>query len=153
MNILTKVNTIDLCLVSLKCWYFKVLVRVVDVETWRYVNIGIYSNLNHNFTQVGQKLTKITKYKKSISTLPEIILKHRKIIKFLDLLKYFLFVLFWAEVAIMSTFVLVNFVTLFWCHLIAFIVLCGYNEFDVSKRLQDSHYPYNGHYQWDSHQS
>ena len=51
----------------------------------------------------------------------------------------------------MSTFVLVNFVTLFWCHLIAFIVLCGYNEFDVSKRLQDSHYPQNSHYQWDSH--
>ena len=52
----------------------------------------------------------------------------------------------------MSAFVLVNFVTLFWCHLIAFIVLCGYKEFDVSKRLQDSHYPQNGHYQWDSHQ-
>ena len=50
----------------------------------------------------------------------------------------------------MSTFVLVNFVTLFWCHLMTFIVLCGYNEFDVSKRLQDSHYPQNGHYQWDS---
>ena len=141
MDILTKVNTINLCVVSLKCWYLKVLVRVVDFETWRYVNIGIYSNLNPNFTQVGHKLTKITICKKSISNLPEIILKHRKIIKFLVLLKYFLFVLFWAEVAIMSTFVLVNFVTLFWCHLIAFIVLCGYNEFDVSKRLQDSHYP------------
>ena len=33
MDILTKVNTIDLSLVSLKCWYLKVLVRVVDVET------------------------------------------------------------------------------------------------------------------------
>ena len=115
-------NTIDLSLVTLKCWYLKVFVRVVDVETWRYVNI--YSNLNLNFTKVGQQLTKITIYKKSISTLPEIILKHRKIIKFLVLLKYFLFVLFWADVAIMSTFVLLNFFTLFWCHLIAFIVLC-----------------------------
>ena len=52
-------------------------------------DMSTLANLNHNFTQVGQKLTKITKYKKSISTLPEIILKHRKIIKFLVLLKYF----------------------------------------------------------------